>query len=82
MQEIIEECTLEGVALLNHANSFLIIVISNNWNIQLRKTNESLQSILRLYHVDDDLGNSMCNLKDWHETMLSYNFVRKKKTHD
>jgi hypothetical protein len=44
MREIIKECTLVGVALLDHANSFLIIVISNNWNIQLKKAKKNVKN--------------------------------------
>jgi hypothetical protein len=64
---------IEGVTFSNHANSLFIIVASNIWNIHLTKVNESLHSGLKLHHVNDGLGNSVCRLKDWHETMFSIN---------
>jgi hypothetical protein len=82
MQEIMNECSLRGVAFLDHANSFFIVVASEIWNICFTKANESLHPGLRLHRVDSGLGNFVHRLKDWHETMFSHNFARKKRTHE
>jgi hypothetical protein len=82
MQDITKECSLGGVALLYRANSLLIVVALDILNIRLTKANESLHLGLRLHHVDDGVRNYAHRLKDWHETMFSHNFARKKKTHE
>jgi hypothetical protein len=82
MQEITEECNLGGVALSNHAYSFLIVVASNIRNIHVAKVNASLYLELKLHHVNDGLGNFVRRLKDWHEAMLSHSFLRKRRTHE
>jgi hypothetical protein len=71
-----------GVALLGHANSLLIVVASDILNIRLAKANESLHLGLRLHRVDDGVKIYVHRLKDWHETMFSHTFARKKETHE
>ncbi len=82
MQDLTKECSLGGVALLDRANSFLIVVASYILNIHLTKANESLHLGLQLHHVDDGVRNCVHRLKDWHETMFSHNFARKKKANE
>jgi hypothetical protein len=34
------------------------------------------------HYVNDGLGNSMHQMKDWHETMLEHGNIRKKRVHE
>jgi hypothetical protein len=56
----------------DHATSHMRILASNIWNIHLTKANESLHPRLVFQCVEDNLGNSIKWLKDWHETILEH----------
>jgi hypothetical protein len=62
-QDITKECSLGGVALLDRANSLLIVVALDILNIRFTKANESLQSGLWLHRVDDGVRNYVHRLK-------------------
>jgi hypothetical protein len=44
--------------------------------------NEVMHPSMVFHYVNDGLGNSMYQMKDWHETMLEHGNIRKKKAHE
>jgi hypothetical protein len=51
-------------------------------NIPLTKANVVLHPWLVLHHVENGLGNSVKQRKDWHETMLNHTNVHIKQCHE
>jgi hypothetical protein len=70
MQEITNECKEGDVTLCEHATSHMRVLACNIRNTRLTKANAISHPRLVLRHVEDGLGNSVKQLKDWHETML------------
>jgi hypothetical protein len=82
MQEITNECKEGDVTLCEHATSHMIILACNICNIRLTNANVVLHLGLMLHCIEDELGNSVKWLKDWHEPMLSHVNVRTKRCHE
>jgi len=78
MQEITNECKEGDVTLCEHATSHMRVLTCNIHNIHLTKANVILHPKLMLHHIKDGLGNSVKQLKDWHETMFNHTNVHTK----
>jgi hypothetical protein len=76
MQEITNEYREGNVKLCEHATSHMRVLACNIRNIRLTKANAISHPRLVLRRVGDGLGNSVKQLKDWHETMLNHINVR------
>jgi hypothetical protein len=81
MQEITNECKEGDVTLCEHSTSHMKVLACNIRNICLTKANAISHPGLVLRCVDG-LGNSVKQLKDWHETMLNHTNVRTKRCHE
>ncbi len=82
MQEITNECKKGDVTLCEHATSHMRILVCNIHNICLTKANAVLHPGLMLHCIEDELGNSVKRLKNWHETMFSHTNVHTKRCHE
>ncbi len=82
MQEITNECKEGNVTLCEHATSHTKVLACNIRNIPLTKANVVLHPWLVLHHVENGLGNSVKQRKDWHETMLNHTNVHIKQCHE
>jgi hypothetical protein len=82
MQEITNECKEGDMTLCEHATSHTRVLACNIRNIRLTKANVISHPGLVLRHVEDGLGNSVKQLKDWHETMLNHTNVCTKRCHE
>jgi hypothetical protein len=82
MQKITNECKEDDVTLCEHATSHIRVLACNICNIHLTKTNAISHPGLVLHRVEDGLGNSVKQLKNWHETMLNHTNVRIKRCHE
>jgi hypothetical protein len=82
MQKIINECKEGDVTLCENATSHMRILACNICNIHLTKANAISHPGLVLHCVEDGLGNSVKQLKDWYETMLNHTNVRTKRCHE
>ncbi len=60
------------MTLCEHATSHMRILACNIQNIHLTKANAVLHPRLVLHRVEDGLGNSVKQFKDWHETMPNH----------
>ncbi len=78
IQEITNECKDGDVTLCEHSTSHTRILACNICNIRLTNRNAVLHPGLVLHHIEDGLGNSVKQLKDWHETMFNHTNVRTK----
>ncbi len=70
------------MTLCEHATSHMRVLACNIHNICLTKANAISHLGLVLCRVEDGLGNSVKQLKDWHETMLNHTNVRTKRCHE
>jgi hypothetical protein len=70
------------VTLCEHATSHMRVLGCNIRNIHLTKANAILHLGLVLHRVEDGLGNSVKQFKDWHETMFNQTDVRTKRCHE
>jgi len=82
MQEITNECKESDVTLCEHATSHMRVLACNIHNIHITKANAISHPGLVLHRVEDGLGNSVKQLKDWHETMLNHTNVCTKRCHE
>jgi histidinol dehydrogenase len=82
MQEIINEVKKGGVQLIEHTTSLLHVIATDVRSIHLSKVNEVMHLSMVFHCVNDELGNSMHRMKDWHETMLEHRNIRKKRAHE
>jgi hypothetical protein len=82
MQKIINECREGDVTLCEHATSHMKVLACNICNIRFTKANVVSHPRLVLHRVKDGLGNSVKQLKDWHETMLNHTNVSTKQCHE
>ncbi len=82
MQKITNECKEGNVTLCEHATSHMKILTCNIHNIHLTKANVVSHPGLALHHVEDGLGNSVKQLKNWHEKMFNHTNVRIKQCHE
>jgi hypothetical protein len=82
MQKITNECKEGNVTLCEHATSHMRVLACNIRNIPLTKANAVLHPGLVLHHVKDGLGNSVEQLKDWHETMFNHTNICTKQCHE
>ncbi len=82
MQEITNECKEGDVTFCEHATSHMRVLACNICNIRLTKANAISHPGLVLHRVEDELGNSVKRLKDWHETMFNHTNVRIKQCHE
>jgi hypothetical protein len=78
IQEITNECKEGNVTFCEHATSHMRALACNIRNICLTKANAVSHLGLVLHRVENALGNSVKQLKDWHETMFSHTNVRTK----
>jgi len=67
MQKITNECKEGDVTLCEHAISHVRVLTCNICSIRLTKANAISHPGLVLHRVEDGLGNSFKQLKDWHE---------------
>ncbi len=81
-QEIINEFREGGVQLIDHTTSLLRVITTDVWGICLSKVNEVMHPNMVFHCINDGLGNSVYQMKDWHETMLEHGNIRKKKAHE
>jgi hypothetical protein len=72
MQKITNECKESNVTLCEHAISHMNVLACNICNIRLTKANAISHPRLVLHHVEDGLGNSVKQLKDWHEIIFNH----------
>ncbi len=70
------------MTLCEHATSHMRVLACNIRNIRLTKANAILHPGLMLHYVEDGLGNSVKQLKDWHETMFNHTNVCTKRCHE
>jgi hypothetical protein len=82
MQEITNECKEGNVIVCEHATSHTRVLACNICKIRLTKANAVLHPRLVLHRVEDGLGNSVKQLKDWHETMINHTNVCTKQCHE
>jgi hypothetical protein len=82
MQEIINEIKEGGVQLIDHTTSLLHVNVINVRNICLSKVNEIMHFDMVFHCVNDELGNSMHQMKGSHETILEHGNIHKKKVHE
>jgi len=82
MQKITNECKKGDVTLCEHATSHMKILTCNIHNIHLTKANVVSHPRLALHHVEDGLGNSVKQLKNWHEKMFNHTNVHIKQCHE
>jgi hypothetical protein len=82
MQEIINEVKEGGVQLIDHTTSLLCVIVTDVRGIRLSKVNEVMHPSMVFHCVNDGLGNSMHQMKDWHDTMLEHGNIYKKRAHE
>ncbi len=82
MQEIINEVKENGVQLIDHTTSLLRVIATDVRGICLSKVNEVIHPDMVFHCVNDGLGNSVHQMKDWHEMMLEHGNIRKKRAHE
>jgi len=82
MQEIINKVKEGGVQLIDHTTSLLHVIVTYVQSIRLSKANEVMHPAMVFHCVNDGLGNSMHQMKDWHEMMLEHGNICKKKAHE
>jgi len=82
MQEIVNKVKEGGVQLIDHTTSLLCVIAIDVQNIYLSKVNEVMHFNMVFHSINDKLGNSMHQMKDWHETMLEHANIRKKRVHE
>jgi hypothetical protein len=83
MVEIIAKCIMGvNVKLCDHATSLFWGVGSNIHHLCLAWVTKSMHWRMVFRHVDDDFGNSINSMKDWHETMMEHLDTHKKKTRE
>jgi len=70
MQEIINEVKKGGVQLIDHTTSLLPVIAIDVRGIRLSKVNEDMHLDMVFHCVNDGIGNSAHQMKDWHEIML------------
>ncbi len=66
------------MTLCEHATLHMRVLACNICNIRFTKANAVLHLGLVLHHIEDGLGNSVKQLKDWHETMFNHTNVHTK----
>jgi hypothetical protein len=81
MQEIINEVK-GGVQLIDHTTSLLHVITIDVQGIHVSKANEVMHPNMVFHYVNDGLGNSMHQMKDWHETMLKHGNIYKKRARE
>jgi hypothetical protein len=82
MQKIINEVKECGVQLIDHTTSLLCVIAIDVWGIHLSKVNEVMHLGMVFHCINDELGNSVHRMKDWHETMLKHGNIGKKRVHE
>jgi hypothetical protein len=82
MQQTVNEFKEGGVQLIDHITSLLCVIAIDVQGICLSKVNEVMHPSMVFHCVNDGLGNSMHQMKDWHETMLEHGNIHKKKVHE
>jgi hypothetical protein len=82
MQEIINEVKEGGVQHINHTTSLLRVIVTHVGSIRLSKVNEVMHLVMVFHCPNDGLGNSVHQMKDWHETMLEHGNIHKKRPHE
>jgi hypothetical protein len=82
MQKIINEVKEGGVQLIDHTTSLLRVIATNVRGIHLSKVNEVMHPNMVFHCINDGLGNSLHQMKDWHDTMLKHGNIRKKRAHE
>jgi hypothetical protein len=82
MQKIINEVKASGVQLIDYTTSLLHVIVIDVRGIQLFKVNEVMHLDMVFHCVNDGLGNSVHQMKDWHEMMLEHGNICKKKVHE
>jgi hypothetical protein len=71
-----------GVQLINHTTSLLRVIAIDVQGIRLSKVNEVMHLGMVFHYVNDGLGNSVHQMKDWHETMLEHGNICKKRARE
>jgi hypothetical protein len=71
-----------GVQLIDHTTSLLRVIATDVWGIHLSKVNEVMHPGMVFHCVNDGLGNSLHQMKDWHGTMLEHGNIRKKRARE
>jgi hypothetical protein len=74
----IEKCKQKRAMFCDHVISFMRIRALDIWNIHFTKANGWLHPRMMIFHVEDDLGNFIIELKYWHERMVMYTNVHNK----
>jgi hypothetical protein len=70
------------VQLIDRTTSLLRVIATDIRSIHLSNANEVMHLDMVFHCVNDGLGNSMHQMKDWHETMLEHANICKKKVHE
>jgi hypothetical protein len=60
----------------------LCVIATNAQGVHLSKANEVMHLGMVFHCVNDGLGNSVHQMKDWHETMLEHGSIRNKRVHE
>jgi len=82
MQEIINEVKEGGVQFIDHTTSLLHVIETNVKGIRLSKVNKVKHHGMVFHCINDGLGNSVHQMKDWHGTMLEHGNICKKRAHE
>jgi hypothetical protein len=82
MQEVINEVKEGGVQLIDHTTSLLHVIAIDVQGTCLSKVNEIMHHGMIFHCVNDGLGNSMHQMKDYHEMMLKHGNIYKKRVHE
>jgi hypothetical protein len=82
MQEIINEVKEGGVQFIDHTTSLLCVIAIDVQNICVSKVNEVMHFNMVFHSINDGLGNSMHQMKDWHEMMLEHANIHKERVHE
>ncbi len=67
------------MTLCEHATSHMRVLPCNIYNTRLTKANAVSHPRLVLHRIENGLGNSVKQLKDWHEIMFNHTNVRIKQ---
>jgi hypothetical protein len=58
------------------------VVASNVLSIHLSKVDGTMHPSMVFHHINDGLGNSVHQMKDWHEIMVEHANICRKKVHE
>jgi hypothetical protein len=67
---------------LDHTTSLFCVIATYVQGIHLSKVNEIMHPNMLFDCINDGFGNSVQQMKDWHEMMSKHGNIHKKRVHE